>query len=72
MVALGTKRYPMVFERTPGVSGNDLAYHELRAFQRWVIKRYYQFIPWSEYRVSDRSRLDDHKNAMLLPLEEAA
>ncbi len=40
MVALGCKPYPMLFDRTNA---------RLRAFQRWVIRRYYQFIPWEKY-----------------------
>lgn len=68
MVDLGLKPYPMVFEREPGVSGNDLPYKQLRAFQRWVNRKYYQFVPWNEYRVSARSRLDDHRMALQLGL----
>lgn len=40
MVALGVRPYPMVFDRTN---------RRLRAFQRWVIRRYYEFIPWNKY-----------------------
>lgn len=41
IVALGLMPYPMVFNRER---------RDLRAFQRWVIRRYYQFIPWDKYR----------------------
>lgn len=40
MVALGVRPYPMVFDRTNA---------RLRAFQRWVIRRYYEFVPWGKY-----------------------
>jgi hypothetical protein len=40
MVARGISPYPMVFDHT------NL---ELKKFQRWVIRRYYQFIPWEQY-----------------------
>ena len=36
----GCLPYPMVYDRTN---------KELKRFQRWVIRRYYQFIPWAEY-----------------------
>ncbi len=65
---LGLKPYPMVFERAPGVSGNTLPYKELKAFQRWVLRGYYRFIPWSDYDVNARSRLDDHHTALELGL----
>jgi hypothetical protein len=40
MVALGVRPYPMVFDRTNA---------RLRAFQRWVVRRYYEFVPWDSY-----------------------
>jgi hypothetical protein len=40
MRALGCRPYPMVFDRTNA---------RLRAFQRWVIRRYYEFVPWEKY-----------------------
>ena len=42
MVALGVRPYPMVFDRSNA---------RLRAFQRWVIRRYYEFIPWEKYGI---------------------
>ena len=40
MVALGINPYPMVYDRTR---------KDLLRFQRWVIRRYFQFIPWEDY-----------------------
>jgi hypothetical protein len=42
MRALGCRPYPMVFDRTN---------KRLCAFQRWVIRRYYEFVPWEKYGV---------------------
>lgn len=41
MVAMGCRPYPMVYDRTKKM---------LTDFQRWVIRRYYEFIPWSDYK----------------------
>lgn len=52
--ALGCLPYPMVFDRSR---------QDLKAFARWVIRRYYQFIPWEAYRHGHR-----HSEApMLIP-----
>lgn len=40
MLELKLTPYPMVF---------DNKNTELKKFQRWVIRRYYQFIPWEIY-----------------------
>lgn len=40
MVERGIKPYPMVFDRRRT---------DLKRFQRWVIRRYYEFIPWEQY-----------------------
>jgi len=42
---LGCLPYPMVYNNKD---------RELKKFQRWVIMRHYQFIPWEEYNVSVR------------------
>jgi hypothetical protein len=41
LVALGCRPYPMVFDKSKD---------ELRKFQSWVIRRYYEFVPWKEFR----------------------
>jgi len=41
MVAKGIMPYPMVYDKNN---------KELKKFQRWVIRRYYQFVPWEEYQ----------------------
>jgi hypothetical protein len=41
MVAKGIMPYPMVYDKNN---------KELKKFQRWVIRRYYQFVPWKEYQ----------------------
>lgn len=45
MVALGCKPYPMVF---------DQSRKDLKMFQSWVIRRYYEFVPWKDFRTSER------------------
>lgn len=40
LVSLGCRPYPMVFDPTKT---------ELKRFQRWVIRRYYEFVPWKDY-----------------------
>jgi hypothetical protein len=40
MKALGLMPYPMVYDNTNKT---------LKKFQRWVIRRFHEFIPWSEY-----------------------
>lgn len=40
MVSLGCKPYPMVF---------DSSRKDLKKFQAWVIRRYYEFIPWKDF-----------------------
>ena len=37
----GCKPFPMVFDRDN---------RELRKFARWVIRRYAEVVPWSEYQ----------------------
>lgn len=41
----GCKPYPMVYNN---------ANPELKRFQRWVTRRYHEFIPWDEYRASKK------------------
>jgi hypothetical protein len=72
MVKLGMKPYPMVYEKAPRHSGNAMAWKDLKAFQRWVNGGYYRFIPWSQYHVSNRDRLADHRRAIELGFSPAA
>ena len=53
----GCLPYPMVY---------DHSRPELKKFQRWVNRRYYQFVPWDEYDSSVRSR--PPKNQMTMEL----
>jgi len=41
MIEKGIKPYPMVYNNEN---------KELKRFQRWVIRRYYEFVPWEEFR----------------------
>lgn len=41
MKSMGLMPYPMIF---------DIQNQELRKFQRWVIRRYHQFISWDNYK----------------------
>ena len=43
IVALGCRPFPMCF---------DNKRRDLKAFQRWAIRRYYEFIPWKDYQDS--------------------
>ena len=45
LVDLGCLPYPMVYNNKD---------RQLKKFQRWVIMRHHQFIPWEEYNVSVR------------------
>lgn len=47
MVARGIKPYPMVY---------DNENKQLKAFQRYVIRRYYQFVSWDDYVAGGYSR----------------
>lgn len=40
LVAMGCKPYPMVYNNER---------KDLKAFQKWVVMRYYQFIPWEKF-----------------------
>lgn len=40
LISIGCHPYPMVF---------DNSNKELKRFQRWVIRRYYEFIPWKQF-----------------------
>lgn len=40
LVAMGCRPYPMVFDNSET---------ELKRFQRWVIRRYYEHVPWKDY-----------------------
>ena len=42
MVEIGLMPYPMIYMDSPN-------YKMLKKFQRWVIRRYYQFIPWEKF-----------------------
>ena len=53
MVDLGILPYPMIFEKWD-------ADRDLKEFQRWVIRRYYQFVPFENY--SDRARRERLKD----------
>ncbi len=44
LVEAGCKPYPMPYERSKRP--------DLMRFQRWAIRRYYEFIPWEEFRNS--------------------
>lgn len=44
MVAKGIMPYPMVYDKDN---------KQLKKFQRWVIRRYYQFIKWEDYQKSN-------------------
>ncbi len=57
MVALGVRPYPMVYNN---------ARPDLRVFQRWVIRRYYLFVPWADYVAGSADARDLHERAKSL------
>ena len=59
LVSAGCRPYPMVYEwwRQP----------ELRRFARWAIRRYYEVVPWEEYR-RGHSRLSGSQPRLGAPL----
>lgn len=63
MTARGIRPYPMVHEdaRQRGLDW----YLSLKRFQRWVIRKYYQFIPFAEYNVNARGHSFDSGQFML-------
>lgn len=56
MVALGCRPYPMVFDRSN---------KRLVQFQRWVIRRYYEFVPWDKYGWTFKSDDDQSSQEIL-------
>lgn len=58
MLELGLTPYPMVY---------DNLNLELKKFQRWVIRRYYQFVPWEKYDPAhaEFKKLDNGQMEML-------
>lgn len=47
MKSMGLMPYPMVYSESPN-------YNELKKFQRWVVRRYHQFISWDEFKNSNQ------------------
>lgn len=60
MTELGIRPYPMVYNN---------ANPTLKRFQRWVIRKYYQFIPFEEYNANAKGHSFDNEQ---LGLEEVA
>jgi len=46
MVEIGLMPYPMIYMPN---DGSDIPKTDLKKFQRWVIRRYYQFIDWETF-----------------------
>lgn len=66
MTALGIRPYPMVFEsreKTLPLGGHNkpIAHRTLGEFQRWVIRKAYNFIPFEHYDVNAKGRGDDRQ-----------
>jgi hypothetical protein len=63
MTARGIRAYPMIYgdrmRKLPlGGYNEDIAGRSLAEFQRWVINKYYNFIPFTAYDVNARGRRD--------------
>ena len=57
MNEMGLLPYPMVYNNQNT---------ELKKFQRWVIRRYYKFVPWDEYSRGGDSRSRQSKQQLEL------
>lgn len=60
MTARGIRPYPMVFNNADPV---------LKRFQRWVIRKYYTFVPFAEYNVNAKGRAFDDEQLPIVELE---
>lgn len=49
MIKMGLMPYPMVYDQP---DANDIPTKELKRFQRWVIRRYYQFVDFKDYKTT--------------------
>lgn len=63
MVALGIRPYPMVYgdrQQTRQLGGHNarIGSRTLGEFQRWVIRKAYTFIPFEDYDVNARGRIE--------------
>ena len=65
MLEYGVRPYPMVYQRVgESRAANDLDYKQLKMFQKWVVRRYYEIVSWPEFlQMKDRSGL--HKETAL-------
>ncbi len=69
MTALGIRPYPMVFqsrERTLPLGGHNgrIEHRTLGEFQRWVIRKAYNFIPFEHYDVNAKGRREPGQSEM--------
>lgn len=69
MVALGIRPYPMIYGdrvRTLPLGGcnEPVAHRTLGEFQRWVIRKAYNFVPFRDYDVNARGRVDGRQQAL--------
>lgn len=60
MVGMGLMPYPMIYVESAN-------YAELKKFQRWVIRRYHQFIDWKTFSTEKQSDYYRRKNEINIP-----
>lgn len=72
MKALGIRPYPMIFDpinarrRLPmGGYNRSIEYRTLAEFQRWVIRKAYNFVEFEDYDVNARGRTDKYQMNLL-------
>ena len=70
MVALGIRPYPMIYgdrHKTLPLGGYNkrIGHRTLNEFQRWVIRKSYNFIPFEEYDVRAKGPLNDLQMELL-------
>lgn len=64
MVKMGLMPYPMVYMPS---DGSNIPKDELKKFQRWVIRRTYQFVPWGIFKNENESSFYARKMSMQNP-----
>jgi hypothetical protein len=60
MTDMGLMPYPMIF-------GESKNYKELKKFQQWVIRRYWQFTPWEAFKSEREKSFYGRKNSKNMP-----
>jgi hypothetical protein len=60
MTDMGLMPYPMIYAESKN-------YKELKKFQQWVIRRYWQFTPWERFKTEGEKAYYERKNGEKMP-----